>query len=363
MTNKMQIVIGLMSGTSLDGVDAALLRTDGQLRAEPLNFVTLPYAAELRQKLRAQFGARDTQNDEMAALAKELTLAHVQAVRLLLLRSDIAAENVSLIGFHGQTLTHDPKQAFTLQIGDGALLARETGIAVINDFRTADVKAGGQGAPLVPLYHAALAASLPKPLLILNIGGVANITYLGADGTIIAADTGPGGALIDDWLLQKTGRPFDENGACAQSGSIAQGLLQKWLADEFFTKPPPKSLDRQAYQAALQNVAHLSAADGAATLTAFTAQSVAQILPFLPARPLQILVAGGGRHNSYLLAQIASACKMPTHKVEVVGWNGDATEAEAFAYLAMRSKLNLPLSLPSTTGVPQPLTGGRFYAA
>lgn len=361
----MQTVIGLMSGTSLDGIDAALIRTDGQNQLETGPWVTVPYADDFKGQLRAILGRQEAPDELVAAL----THKHAEAVSSLLTKAQGWGGVPALIGFHGQTIYHAPHrpsnsgeaQGLTVQIGDGAELARLTGIDVVCDFRSADVLSGGEGAPLVPAYHQALAHALDKPLVVLNIGGVANITYLGPSGELMACDTGPGNALIDDWMLRHGGVPVDEGGAAAAQGHVDEKLLGRMLEDPFFEQPLPKSLDRQAF--ARYADLPLSMRDGAATLTAFTAAAVARSFALLPAAPHRLLVTGGGRHNPTLMRFLERYCQLKPEPVEAVGWQGDALEAQAFAYLAMRSRLGLPLSYPLTTGVKEPMTGGRYYAA
>ncbi|HYE51624.1 MAG TPA: anhydro-N-acetylmuramic acid kinase [Azospirillaceae bacterium] len=356
MADRTYTALGLMSGTSLDGIDAALLETDGHGRAEAGAHLTVPYPGEFRARLRGVLGGRG----EVAAVERELTERHADAVRLLLERAGTPAAAVDLIGFHGHTILHAPERRHTWQIGDGALLAGLTGIPVVNDFRSADVAAGGQGAPLVPLFHRALAATLERPVAVLNIGGVANVTWLGrGELDVVAFDTGPGNALVDDWVLGHTGRPFDVDGALAARGRVDEGVLAGLLDHPFFEAPAPKSLDRDAWTARAAD--GLSAEDGAATLTAFTAAAVARAARLLPEAPVRWLVAGGGRLNGTLMRMLADRLEAPVEPVDVLGWSGDALEAQAFAYLAVRSRLGLPLSLPGTTGVPAPQTGGRFH--
>ncbi|RUQ75248.1 anhydro-N-acetylmuramic acid kinase [Azospirillum doebereinerae] len=355
----MRTVVGLMSGTSMDGIDAALLRTDGIARVEPLAFVTIPYEDGFRAALRGVLGGKGP----VEAVERALTDAHADAVRRLLDEAGVAADAVDLIGFHGHTIHHAPEQRRTWQIGDGPRLAAATGIAVVNDFRSADVAAGGQGAPLVPLFHRALADSLPRPIGILNIGGVANVSWIGAagdgGGAVVACDTGPGNALVDDWVLRHGGGRFDAGGALAASGTVDGAALAALLDHPYFDRPTPKSLDRDAFDPS--PVAALSPANGAATLTAFTAETVARIVPHLPAPPVRWLVCGGGRHNATLMGMLAERLGVPVAAVETAGWDGDALEAQAFGYLAVRSRLGLPLSEPATTGVTAPITGGRFH--
>jgi anhydro-N-acetylmuramic acid kinase len=362
-------VIGLMSGTSLDGVDAALVETDGEGVAVSGPALTLAYEPETRAALRAAI-------DEARGLAEGVPMpasiraaeiratdAHAEAVRRLLVKAGLEAGDVSLIGFHGQTILHRPETRFTWQIGDGARLAKATGIDVVNDFRTADVMAGGEGAPLVPLYHAALvreAKALTPPVAVVNIGGVSNVTYVGGDG-ILAFDTGPGNAPIDDWALKHLGRPVDEQGALARKGRVDNAALDDMLARPFFERVPPKSLDRMDFDAA--RVSGLSAEDGAATLTAFTAAAIARAREHFPEPATIWVVCGGGRHNPVLMDALRMRVNAPVLAAEDVGWRGDFLEAEAFAYLAERARRGLPLSLPTTTGVAKPMTGGKLHTA
>ncbi len=345
----------------MDGIDAALIETDGHNHIRPIGFKCQAFPAEFREKLRGHMGnAKGTADPGVASLERELTQLHAEAVCALLKELNRAAD---VIGFHGQTLYHCPAEKCTIQIGDGALLAKLTGIDVVNDFRSADVLAGGQGAPLVPLYHRALAAGMPKPVLILNIGGVSNVTWIGGDkdNEILACDVGPGNALIDDWVLRHTGKPYDEDGKLAASGKVDEAMIAHILKSDFFGKLAPKSLDRDEFSRFMPE--HLNAADGAATLTMLTARCIAAVLPLLPQKPHVILVAGGGRHNRTLMRRIADVSDIKVQSVNAIGWNGDGLEAEAFGWLAVRSILGLPLSLPKTTGVPRPMTGGKWHKA
>ncbi len=356
--SELPLAVGLMSGTSRDGIDAALLRSDGEAVVEPVAFLGIPYDPDFRARLAdAATGAADA-----AEVERALTERHAAAVEALLAHHGVRREAVRVVGFHGHTLHHDPARRRTWQIGDGALSARLTGIDTVNDFRAADVQAGGQGAPLAPLYHAARTAGLERPLAVLNLGGVGNVTWLGPEAQdILAFDTGPGNALLDDLVLRRTGRSFDEDGALAAAGRVAPDVLAELLNHPFFDLPPPKSLDRDAFDPA--PVARLATEDAAATLAAFTAHAVARAVPHLPAPPRRWLVAGGGRRNPVLLDKLRQALEVPVEPVEAVGWNGDAIEAEAFAYLALRSLRGLPLSLPATTGVPAPMPGGQHHPA
>jgi len=348
--------IGLMSGTSLDGVDAAWLETDGERIGAFGPTLTLPYDDRLRADLRRILDLAptlDPADRRLKSAEARLTEYHVRAVTAL-------GREADLIGFHGQTILHQPDRQRTWQIGDAAALAWRTGVPVAFDFRSADVGAGGQGAPLAPVYHAALAADLPKPLAVLNIGGVANVTWIGRDGELVAFDTGPGNGPLDDWIRRRTGRAFDRGGALACSGQVDLQVLQRLMADPYLSLPPPKSLDRLDFAAKLatSSLDQLSPADGAATLVAFTTAAIAAAP--LPEPPLRWLVAGGGRLNSAMMAALRSRFTTPIDAVEAVGWDGDALEAQCFGLLAARTRAGLPISFPGTTGVPHPTTGGRI---
>ena len=348
--------IGLMSGTSLDGVDAAWLETDGETVTEFGPTLTIPYDDTLRGDLRLILdrAAGMAESDPLLAdSVARLTEYHVRAVRELGVDAD-------LIGFHGQTILHQPDRGRTWQVGDAALLARATGLPVAHDFRTGDVAAGGEGAPLVPVYHAALASTLPRPLAILNIGGVANVTWIGEDGDLAACDTGPGNGPLDDWTMRHTGERFDRDGALAASGRADLAVLAGLMAHPYFARPAPKSLDRLNFSRSLaaSGLDALTAKDGAATLAAFTAAAVAAAR--FPAPPRRWLVCGGGRHNPAIVEALRRALPVPVEPVEAEGWDGDALEAQCFGFLAARVARGLPLSFPGTTGVPAPTLGGRI---
>jgi anhydro-N-acetylmuramic acid kinase len=352
---EMLRAIGLMSGTSLDGVDAAWLLTDGERVGRLGPSLTLPYDAALRADLRrlldrAPVLSRD--DPDVAAIAARLTARHVEAVQAIGLPADI-------VGFHGQTILHRPDRRLTWQIGDAAQLARATGLPVAWDFRSADVAAGGEGAPLAPVFHAALAGPLPRPVAVLNIGGVANVTYIGADGALLACDTGPGNGPLDDWASCHGNQPCDRDGMLSGHGRVHGAVLARLLADPYFTRPMPKSLDRLDFAATLASsgLAALSAADGAATLVAFIAEAVARVA--LPQAPRRWLVCGGGRHNPSLMAALRERLGAVA-PVEAAGWDGDALEAQCFGFLAVRVLRGLALSFPGTTGVESALRGGKI---
>jgi len=363
-------VLGLMSGTSLDGIDLAFIETDGEIVTRFGPAATVPYDDALRALGRAAKTAAQAhlQGAEAAAViseaAQRFTLAHGEAVAGFRATHGLEApEALDLVGFHGQTVLHRPEVGWTWQIGDGALLAQLCGVPVAADFRTADVAAGGQGAPLVPLYHEALvrSARLGGPVAILNLGGVGNVTWLDPEGGAppVAFDTGPGNALIDDWVHHHGAGHMDEGGRLASSGRPDDDIIAAMLGHRFFAEAPPKSLDRDDFS--LGAVGHLGLADGAATLAGFTAASAAAAQAHFPRPVVAWYVTGGGRHNPALMAALARRLAVKVAPVEDLGWRGDALEAEAFAFLAVRVLRKLPLSLPTTTGVPAPQTGGRIF--
>lgn len=354
-----------MSGTSRDGVDAALIATDGEGAVEALEFHAMPYQEGFRMRLAEACQRAMAMNAPgfeplIASVEAELTELHVEAVADLLARSGREAGEIDVIGFHGHTVAHRPDRRWTWQIGDGAALAGAFGITVVGDLRGADVAAGGQGAPLIPVYHRALADSLPKPAAILNLGGVANITWIGRDGALVAFDTGMANGLIDNWVRMESAAAFDEGGAMAARGRVDAGVLGRLMATPWFDLPPPKSIDREDFS--LDPVRGLSPEDGAATLTAFSARSVARGLALLPERPAVIHVAGGGRHNATLMRMLAEETGARIESVDSLGWNGDGLEAQGFAYMAARRLKGLPISFPGTTGVPEPMTGGVIFS-
>lgn len=359
-------VLGLMSGTSLDGIDLALMETDGEAVIRQNRDGFFPYPEAMRQHMRSLLDMlvdtpTETLTDKTAwppsLLQAEamVTDCHAAAVAEFL-----ADEQADLIGFHGQTVAHRPAQAFTLQIGDGQALAKAAGIDVVGQFRLNDMAHGGQGAPLAPLYHAALAGPA-RPQAVLNLGGIGNLTWLGEDGAILAFDTGPANALIDDWVMQKTGKAYDADGALAAAGAVNEDALAALMLHPYFELAPPKSLDRLDFDTT--PVHGLSDEDGAASLTAFSAETVARGLRHCPEKPMRLILCGGGRHNKTLSTMLAARCDIGLVDCDMLGWRGDSLEAQAFAWLAVRSLSGLPLSRPETTGVNAAVSGGVLFRA
>ena len=355
--------MGLMSGTSMDGIDAALIKTDGERVTAFGPAATTPYEDGLRDAIRGALGEASPD----PAIIRGLTDAHAGCIEALLSQNPDFKHKIEIVGLHGHTVLHSPADGVTVQIGDGPRLAARLGIDVVSDFRSADVAAGGQGAPFAPLYHRALCGNidggnLDGPVVVLNIGGISNITWIGAAETDpVAFDTGPGNALLDDWVAGTTDQPFDLDGRVSATGRVDGATLARLLDHPYFEAAPPKSLDRLDFS--LEPVRGLTPGDGAATLARFTCETIVSHLKHLPAPPVRILVTGGGRRNPTLMAGLSELSGISVAPVEAVGWDGDAIEAQAFAFLAVRSLRGLALSVPTTTGVPVPTTGGRLHHA
>lgn len=369
--DKIWTAIGLMSGTSMDGIDVALVRSDGKGHVERGASQFFAYDPATRELLEVALETAKEITDRTARpgnlehVEQEITRLHVEAVKGFLQKQELSVEAVDMTGFHGQTVLHRPEIGLTVQLGDGDLLARETGIPVVYDMRANDMKFGGQGAPLVPVYHQALASSLSEesrekmPAVFVNIGGISNITYIGADGELIAFDTGPGNALIDQWVQAHAGIPFDQGGMIAAEGQVVQGLVDRYLDDPYFARKVPKSLDRNDFQ--MPDPSEASLEDGAKSLANLSAAAIFKACEHLPKPPKLWIICGGGRHNPAIMAdlkEMGDAMDADVVSAEDAGFDGDAMEAEAFGYLAIRAKLGLALTFPDTTGVKEPVSGG-----
>lgn len=364
-------VLGFMTGTSLDAVDMAVIETDGEelLGLGPAGEKKLDpqvrtlLEAAIRDALRLKEG--DPTPESFAAAAAAVAREHTLAAQAFMAEHRLLPGDLDMIGLQGQTVLHAPPgpdrpAGRTIQLIDAATVASELGVPVVYDLRQDDIAAGGQGAPLAPVYHAALVrfSNLHTPTAVLNLGGVANLTLVKSGGELEAFDTGPGVGLIDLLVQDRTDRRLDENGAFAKAGQVNERALNHYLSDPYFQRRGPKSLDRFDFK--LDRLVALSLEDAAATLTALTAEAVWRGLQACSEVPLRLVVSGGGRLNPALMDEIRSRCALPVLTAEEADWRGDAIEAEAFAFLAARAYLGLPISFPGTTGVPAPMTGGRI---
>ncbi len=356
-------VLGLMSGTSMDGIDAAVVETDGEAINAFGPRLFSPYADDERDLLDRAIEAAPSLDDRrsrssvIAEAEAVVTDAHGRIVERLL--DEHPSLSIDLIGFHGQTILHAPERRMTVQIGDGGVLAQRLAVPVMFDMRAADMAAGGEGAPLVPIFHKALIgrSGLSGNVAVVNIGGVANITRIGADGSLQAGDVGPGNALLDDLIRARTGLTMDRDGTFASRGQIDDELVARWMTDPWFDRPLPKSLDRNAFS--VEAVARLKTEDAAATLAGFTSRAIVKGIVITGGAD-SIVVVGGGARNPTLLKNILQDAGIAVETGTIHGWDSDFVEAQAFAYLAARARHGLPLTYPGTTGVGRPLTGGRL---
>jgi anhydro-N-acetylmuramic acid kinase len=352
--------IGVISGTSMDGIDVSLVASDGRDRVEFGAGASYCYRPGTKAALQALVAdAERALTEPLAELEGAVTADHLAAIESFIAEQKLDPASIDLVGLHGQTVYHRPDLRFTRQLIDGPVVASSLGIPTVDRFRYADVAAGGEGAPFAPLYHRALAQGLAQPVMVLNLGGVGNVTWIDGE-SVIAFDTGPASAILDDFMLRRRGLSYDADGALAASGRVHDDLVAGFIDNPYFDRPAPKSLDRNDFHRRAQVVEPLSDADGAATLAAFTIESLVAALRHVPRAPARWLVGGGGRLNRHFMARLAERLGVPVEPVEAAGWDGDALEAQTFAYLAIRCVKGLALSLPTTTGVPQPLTGGRL---
>jgi anhydro-N-acetylmuramic acid kinase len=356
-----ELYIGFMSGTSLDGVDASLVRTNGDDKFEAIDNFHAPYPDSFRKEMQKFLGHKKLAHD----LEKQLTEFHIEAAAALLKKQNLKSSDIRGIGFHGQTIYHKPEDGITVQSGDAKLLAKATDIDVIYDFRTRDVECGGQGAPLVPIFHKLLVKDQNFPVAVINIGGVANITYINQND-LIAFDTGPGIALIDDAMNQFFQKPFDDQGKVAASGSVDYTAVKELLAHEYFSAPYPKSLDRNQFKFLSEKLAHHEQKDIVATLTYITAATIGKALISLPQLPKKIFLCGGGSKNNQIILFLDAILQEKKHQITIENiskindFDPDYIESQAFAYLAARFLHKLPSSFSSTTGVQKPVICGQL---
>ncbi len=363
-------VLGFMTGTSLDACDMAILETDGETIAafgpageRKLTDAVRDIALEAtRAALQWQRGTPEPEIFKTAAAA--VAREHFEAAEGFLAQHQLTWSDIDLMGMHGQTVLHErphkDRLGRTVQLGDAQWLADAAGVPVAHDFRTADVAAGGEGAPLAPIYHLARArtSGMKPPLAILNVGGVANVTFWTETGDIAAFDTGPGNGMIDLLVQARGAGRYDAGGRYASVGKVDEGVLRGLMGHPYFKAPPPKSLDRHDFS--LEPLEALELEDAAATLVAFTAEAVKAGFALMGGTPTELVVCGGGRHNPELMKAFRERLAVPVSTAEDHGWRGDSIEAEAFAYLAARTARGLAISFPKTTGVPKPMTGGTI---
>ena len=365
---KLITAIGLMSGTSCDGIDASIIESDGENDLNLIGNYFFPYEEESRFKIRKLKEKIDKVVDleinkgEINDLEKKITSLHSKAINLLLEKLDINKSEIDLVGLHGHTIFHSFQSKKTKQLSDGKALSAMTGLNVIYDFRENDLRNGGQGAPLVPIFHKLLQKKLELklPVVFVNIGGISNITYLDKNDEMISFDSGPGNFLIDKLLQLKSNDKiqFDKNGDLAFKGRIDKSILDNYLSDPYYKTLPPKSLDVNDFN--LSPVREISLQNSITTLSELTSVTIVNSLNFFLHRPQKIILCGGGRKNRYIYEQIAKKSNISTTSIDHYKLNGDFIESQAFAYLAIRSFLKKPISFPKTTGVSKPMTGGKL---
>jgi anhydro-N-acetylmuramic acid kinase len=358
---KPMVALGLMSGTSLDGIDAALLETDGETVLDIGPSLTIPYPDDFRRRLKkeVELASSTDQITTDTELITDLTSLHITSVqKLLSLETTFGKWSApQVIGFHGHTTLHRPEHHITQQIGNPDQLANAIGVPVVADFRVRDVELGGQGAPLAPIFHASMFRSKSKPICVVNIGGISNITWIGKGcDELIAFDTGPGNGLLDAWVERMTGQRFDDKGKLSATGVANRDILSKLLSNPYFLRRAPKSLDRSDFS--LELLEGLNASDGSATLISFTVETIIAGLYQCPSLPSALYVTGGGRHNDTLMKELTFSSPCPVHSIEQENWNGDMIEAQAFAFMAVRCVRDMPITFKGTTGTRIPLTGG-----
>jgi len=373
--NKNFYSIGLMSGTSTDGIDVSIIRSDGEQFIELVDDMYLKYEDRLKSKLIKIISLCTSKEhftkiaEKIKELEKEITQIHSKASQLIMKKNKNI--NIDLIGFHGQTIIHKPKDGYSLQIGDAQLLSNFTNTTVISDFRKNDILNGGQGAPLSPIYHQLILTKIKSklPSAVINVGGISNITYVDEFNKMFSFDIGPGNCLIDQWVRYKTNREFDKDGVIANSGKVNQYILNKYLGDPYYKKKFPKSLDIKDFD--LKDLEDISFEDGCATLSMLTVKSIVSAINNFKNQPNLILFAGGGRKNKYIFNKIKEEFGNSIMLIDdfnlkgdfSAGLNGDFIESQAFAYLAIRSYLKKNITFPNTTGVNKPCSGGLVYKA
>jgi len=363
--NRKFFSLGLMSGTSMDGVDASIIKSDGEKFIEIIDDFYLKYDDQIKLKLKRIIDLCSSKDQffkiskDIQDIEKKITLYHVRACKLIIKKNKNI--RLDLIGFHGQTILHKPKKGYSIQIGDSQLLSKLTNTSVISNFRENDISNGGQGAPLAPIYHKLILNKIKAtlPSAIINIGGISNITYFENDNKLVGFDTGPGNYLIDKWVQSQKNIQFDKDGLIAKSGKVSEKLLKKILSNRYYKKKPPKSLDVKDFN--FKNFNKISLEDGAATLSMLTVKSIGNAINNFAKYPNKILLSGGGRKNKFITNNIKKILKCPVCLIDDYNFNGDFIESQTFAFLAIRSYLKKNITYPTTTGVKNPSSGGLLF--
>ena len=363
--NKNLYSLGLMSGTSLDGIDASIIKSNGEQFVEIVDDIYLEYDDQLKSKLKKTIDMCLSQSEfkklskNVNEIEKEITFCHAKVCKLILEKNKNI--NIDLVGFHGQTVLHKPQEGYSIQIGDSQLLSKLINKTVVSNFRKNDISNGGQGAPLAPLYHRVILSKIKSklPSVIVNIGGISNITYVDNKNRVISFDTGPGNYLIDKWVKTNSKMEFDDGGLLAKSGQSNENILKKFINNPYYKKNYPKSLDVKDFN--LSDLNKIGLEDGCATLSMLTAMSICMAIRSFDEDPNTILFSGGGRKNKFIIDNIKKIIKKQIYLIDEFNFNGDFIESQAFAYLAIRSYLKKFITLPTTTGVKNPCLGGIIY--
>ena len=362
--NKNLHSIGLMSGTSMDGVDASIIKSDGEQFIEIIENIYLKYDNQLKLELKKVVDSCKTKEDfnkyskNIKEIEKKITMKHAEACKKIMEKKQ--GLKIDVIGFHGQTILHKPHKGYSIQIGDSNLLLNLTKVSIVSDFRNNDILNGGQGAPLTPLYHKLISLKIKSkfPIAFINIGGITNITYLENKNKIESFDSGPGNFLIDAWVKSRSKLDYDDKGKLAQLGTINENILKDFLSKPYYKEKFPKSLDVKEFN--LNNIKKLTLEDGCSTLSMLTVKSICMAINSFKKKPGTIIFSGGGRKNKFIINSIKKILNKSVSLIDEFNFDGDFIESQAFAYLAIRSYLNKFITLPSTTGVKKPCKGGKI---
>ena len=370
LKSKNYIALGLMSGTSADGIDVAVLTTDGKTKINLGPSGYYPFSNSFRSKIKSIFKKKVNiekikKQKRIVDIENEFTYLNFVAINKFLKKNKINKKEIDVVGFHGQTISHNPMNGYSWQIGNSQKLVNLLNVKVVSNFRDNDIKNGGQGAPLTPIFHYYLTKKIKKKICFINLGGISNVTYFNhrsknSLNDILAFDAGPCCSLMDDWVSKNSNKKFDDLGILARSGNVKKEIIQNFLKKPYFSKLPPKSLDRSFFSLSL--LKKLKIRDGSATINYLVADTLLKAFGYFPNYPDLCILSGGGRHNKFLVELINKKIKKSKILLaENYNWNGDSIEAHAFAYLSVRKLLNLPITYPKITGVKKPLSGGQVF--